>query len=200
MFERRRFICGVVGAMFVPTVVRAEESTSASISHNELGPENSALKQRVGRWNVTETVWNSPGASPVTTTSLVADRRMMGPMLQELLRPTADASSEAVKRIDYLTYNRVEGRWEYVSMDLRALDGIMTAQSLNRGNIAKIEMTFQPFAYVGPGPAATGQMLRMSEAIIYDGPDEDTKNQYFEMADGTGTMWLAHRYAYRRRS
>ena len=110
--------------MSVPTGLRAAESPSDSIHLNELGPDNSALTQRVGRRNVTETVWNSPTAAPVTT-NLVAGRRMMGPMLQEFLRPVTDGSSKAVERIYYLTYNRIEGRWEYISMDLRALDGII---------------------------------------------------------------------------
>lgn len=200
MLERRHFLGAAMSAFIMPTAACAEGSAASSITRNELGPENSALRSRIGRWDMTETVWNSPDASPITTTGLVADRKMMGSMLQELLRPAADASGGAVKRIDYLTFNRVEGRWEYVSMDLRAPVGIMTAQSLIRGHVTKIEVTFQPFAIAGPGPGVTGQMLRMSETIVHDGPNRDTKLQYFEMADGSGTMWLAHRYAYVRRS
>lgn len=199
-FERGAFLGAALGAMVVPTSARAESSPSASIDRNELGPENSALQQRVGHWSVTETLWNTPGAAPITTTGLVAERRMMGSMLQELLRPASDASAVSVKRIDYLTFNRVEGRWEYVSMDLRAPVGIMTAQSLVRGSSAKIEITFQPFAVAGSGPAVTGQMLRMSQVITHESPDHDSKDQYFDMADGSGTMWLAHRYSYSRRS
>ena len=42
-------------------------------------------------------------------------------------------------------------------------------------------------------------MLWMFQAIIYEAPDRDVKQQYFILADGTGTTWLAHQYAYRRR-
>lgn len=199
MIEHRTFFGVALCAMLLPAAAFANQSPGDSIVLNKLGPENAALKQRIGSWDVTETVWNAPGTSPITTTGLVADRRMMGSMLQELLRPAADASARAVKRIDYLTFNRAEGRWEYVSMDLRAPVGIMTAQSLALGNIDKIEMIFQPFAIAGSGPTVTGQMLRMSEIIIHDRPDRETKLQYFDMANGSGVMWLAHRYSYVRR-
>ena len=49
------------------------------------------------------------------------------------------------------------------------------------------------------GCDAVRQMLWMFQAIIYEAPDRDVKQQYFILADGTGTTWLAHQYAYRRR-
>jgi hypothetical protein len=46
---------------------------------------------------------------------------MLGSMLQEILRP------RAVARTDMLAYNRMEGRWDYVSFDTRAPVGPMPA-------------------------------------------------------------------------
>ena len=166
----------------------------------ELGPENEALTKRVGRWDVTETVWAAPDATPITTTGLVADRRMVGSILQEILGPAADPSGAHVARIDYLSFNRTEGRYEYVSMDTRAPVGIMTAQSLGRGNAAAIEVVFQPFAVPIAGAKVVGEMLRMSETVVTLGPDRDEKRQHFIVADGSGTQWLAHRYVYVRRT
>ena len=40
---------------------------------------------------------------------------------------------------------------------------------------------------------------RIEQIITEDGPDHEIKDQYFTLADGTGTRWLAHRYDYRRR-
>ena len=165
---------------------------------NELGPEGQAIARRVGLWDVTETTWASPAAAPVTTTGLVAERRMMGPLLQEFIRPAADAAHEAVKRTDLLSYNRVEGRWDYVSFDTRVPVGLMPAWSSARGDGATIELTFAPFAFVGTGTEVTGQMLRMDQVIRFQDSDHDVKDQYFTMADGTGTKWLAHRYAFVR--
>ena len=42
-------------------------------------------------------------------------------------------------------------------------------------------------------------MLRMEQSVMFQDADRDVKEQRFVMADGTGTMWLAHRYAYIRR-
>jgi hypothetical protein len=70
--------------------------------------QESLIAARTGLWDVTETVWASPGAAPVTTTGLVAERRMIGTMLQEVLRVGENVSSP-VDRIDYLRYSRSEG-------------------------------------------------------------------------------------------
>lgn len=45
----------------------------------------------------------------------------------------------------------------------------------------------------------SGQLLRMDQTIVLEDLDHDVKDQYFTLADGTGTRWLAHRYAYTRR-
>lgn len=181
------------------TAAPAAPAMSASDRLNELGPEGQAIGKRVGMWDVTETFWASPGAAPVTTTGLVAERQMMGPLLQEFIRPPSDTAHQAVKRTDLLSYNRVEGRWDYVSFDTRVPAGLMPAWSSVHGDGVSIELTFMPFAFVGTGAEVTGQMLRMEQTIAYQDPDHDVKDQYFTMADGTGTKWLAHRYAYARR-
>ncbi len=200
MLERRHLLGVAASSILLPGAASAEGAPSAAMRLNELGPENEAMAQRVGLWDVTETVWESPNAAPVSTTGLLAERRVIGSMLQEILRPTSDASGAAIKRMDYLTFNRVAGRWDYVSMDTRAPVGIMPAWSFTRGEDARIVLTFQPFAIAGAGSDVTGQMLRMDTVVSHQGPDRDVKDQHFIMADGTGTMWLAHRYAYLRRS
>jgi hypothetical protein len=101
--------------------------------------------------------------------------------------------------MDVLTYNCLEGRWDYASFDARAPVGLMPAWSNTRGDGKTIEMTFAPFAVPGPGPGAGGQMLRMEQVIRYESDDLDAKDQYFTLADGTGTRWLAHRYVFVRR-
>lgn len=199
MFERRRFLGAAIGATFFPRAALAREPASAFARMHDPGPENRAMAKRAGVWDVTETVWASPGAPPVTTTGLVAERRAIGSMLQEIMRPVGDPSDAAIARIDYLSFNRVEARWEYVSMDMRAPVGIMTAQSFGAGDGRTLDLEFQPFAFVGASKKVAGQMLRMNEVIAGDGPDRDEKLQHFIMADGVGTMWLAHRYAYTRR-
>ncbi len=173
---------------------------SAAERLNALGAENEALARMAGLWDVTETVWASPGAAPVTTSGLVAERRMVGSMLQEFVHTSSDRSAASIKRIDYLTFNRVEARWDYVSMDMRAPVGIMSAWSFGRDAADRIQLTFQPFAIAGETTAVAGQMLRMSQVVTSRGPNHGTKDQRFVLADGNGTAWLAHRYAYVRRA
>lgn len=165
---------------------------------NELGPEGRSLAAQVGIGDVTETVWATPDAKPVITKG-VAVRRMIGSLLQETLHPADDLSDKAISRIDYLSFNRMEGHWNYVSMDTRAPVGIMSANSFDRDPIGRIQVTFAPFAVPGNDPAVIGQLLRMDKLIETHGDGNSTKDQHFILADGTGRKWLAHRYAYTRR-
>ena len=164
-----------------------------------LGPEGKALAERAGSWDVTFTDWSKPGAVPVTTTGLTAEREMIGPMLQEKLRPSPATSGAAWTRIDDLTYNRLENRWDYMSMDTRAPVGLMPAFSVGRDPVDRIILSFLPFAMPGNEPQATGQLLRMEQIIIHVDDDHEEKDQYFMPAAGAATRWLAKRYTYTRR-
>jgi len=201
MTVRRKTIAIAVGSLLLPLQMAWADGAPQALpadaaSHMVMiGPENGDMAKRIGTWTVTETVWDAPGAPPKVTKGLIADRRMIGSMIQETLRDPADAK-DPVLRMDYLSFNRVEGRWEYVSMDTRAAVGIMTAQSVGRGRTGHIDVVFQPFALPGVGKDVSGQMLRMREEIISDAGNHDIKDQYFTLADGTGVEWLAHRYEY----
>ncbi|WP_342722406.1 hypothetical protein AAFG07_24380 [Bradyrhizobium sp. B097] len=219
MLERRHFVGAVLGSMFISDPAAAQtpaakaggsaqlERGNAALSAvpaaerlNELGPENAAMAAYAGMWDVTETAWNKPGGDPVTTTGLVAERRMIGSYLQEVIRPASDTSKQDIKRIDYLSFQRVEGRWKYVSIEMRAPVGIMPAYSFDRGDGKSVVLVHDPFAIRGGGSDVAGQMLRMNTVVTRDGPDRDVKNQHFILSDGAGTVWLAHRYAYARRA
>ena len=205
MLDRRLFLGAAIGSLSTWNAAAgtaravAPAGLSAISRLNQLGPQGEALARRVGLWDVTETVWASPGAAPVTTSGLVAERRMMGSLLQEFIRPPSDVAHEAIRRTDLLSFNRVESRWDYVSFDTRVPAGLMPAWSDVPGDGTTIELSFAPFAFVGSGKDVTGQLLRMEQVIRYPDPGHDVKDQYFTMADGTATKWLAHRYAYARR-
>lgn len=199
MIERRVLFGAALGSALLPAAAKAQ-AAPVSGRLTEPGPENDAMAQRAGLWDMTETVWETPGAAPVVTTGLVAERRAIRSALQEVLRPEADTAGRNIGRIDYLRFNRVEGRWDYVSMDMRAPVGIMSAWSFERGEANRIDLAFQPFAIAGAGPEIGGQMLRMTQAITLLDPDRDMKEQFFLLADGSGTKWLAHKYEYKRRA
>lgn len=203
MPERRDVLALGLGALLMPRLASAQATSgtaSASERLNAPGPEAEALARRVGVWDVVETVWDAPGTAPNVSTGLVAERVMIGSLLQEFLRPPSDAGHRDVKRTDLLSYNRVEGRWSYVSFDARAPVGLMPAWSTGPGDGTAIELDFAPFAVPGPGAEVTGQLLRMAQVVRFLGRDRDAKDQYFTLADGSATKWLAHRYEYARRS
>ncbi len=124
---------------------------------------------------------------------------MIGSFLQEIIAPTPNAAAADIKRIDYLSFNRVEGRWKYISMDTRVPAGMMPAASDEPGENGTITFRFEPFAVTGSGADVTGQMLRMKQIIIQKDADHDQKDQYFAPAGGSGKMQLGHRYEYVRR-
>jgi hypothetical protein len=197
MFERRELLAFAVGSSLLPRLAASEAQRSASDRLNEPGLENRRSATLAGTWDVVESVWSSPGASPKITSGLIAERRMIGSMLEETLRRRADPTP---LRMDYLHFNRVAGHWQYVSMDFRAPVGIMPAISFEQGDDDKIELLFQPIAVPGDGVHASGQMLRMKQLIVTDGRNRQVKDQTFVMSDGSGAAWLAHRYAYVRQS
>jgi hypothetical protein len=193
------------GAVAASALAQAHENggaASAAMLANERlilpGSEAQALAERVGVWDATFTSWEKPGAPPVVTKGLVAEREMIGPMLQERLHPDAGSPGPSWVRIDALTYNRTEGRWDYMSMDSRVAAGIMVAWSLDHDPAARVFLSFLPFSTPGTGQDVSGQMLRMEQIVIHQDADHE-KDQYFMSADGVATKWLAKRYSYTRR-
>lgn len=172
-----------------PMVAHAAPAPTKNLS--ALGPENGQMAKLVGTWDVIETAWDGPNAKPKITKA-VAQRQMIGSFLQETLRPSLGSSQ--VLRMDYLSFNRTEGRWKYVSMDMRAPVGIMSAASFGRGQNGRIDVTFEPFSLPN-----SGQLLQMNQTISQRDANHDRKDQRFVVADGSGQMWLGHRYDYTRR-
>jgi hypothetical protein len=181
---------------------RAEDANPAGPSAAErmLAPDaqGRAMVQRTGTWTVVSTLKLTPDAQPIVQKGLVAERAMVGPYLQETLQPVKGSAGPDFRRIAYLTYFRVEGRWQYVSLDTRFPVGVMPAYSFGKGTTNRIELEFQPIAFVGLGRDVEGRMIRSNLVISWDGPDHETTRQYWIAADGSGQSWLAVEYDYTR--
>lgn len=186
-------------ALLPTTAAPAQPAPSVAKRMNALGPENGRMAQRTGTWDVVETVWALPGAVP-TSHKYVAVRKMVGSFFQETLQPAPGSSAPNFRRMYFLSFNRVEGRWKYVSLDTRNPVGLMPAASFGPGDHGSITLTFEPFALPGPGANVTGQMLRMDEIMTQKDAAHDRAEEHFMMADGSGKMWVAYRYDYIRRS
>jgi hypothetical protein len=124
---------------------------------------------------------------------------MVGVFLQEIMTPAPGSSVPPFQRIAYLGYNRVEGRWQYVSLDTRFPVGIMPAWSFDAQNARQLTLMFEPIAFVGLGSEVEGRMTRSNLIISRNTDDHDRAQQFFVRADGTGRPWLAVQYDYTRK-
>jgi len=171
---------------------------SAAERMSQPGPEQEALSLQSGTWDVVATLWPAPGAQAVVTRGLIAQRTMIGPILQEIMRPAPGSRTPDFRRLDYLNFDRVEGRWKYVSMDTRFPVSIMPASGSVPARDGAIVLQFEPQAFVGFGTAVEGRFM-VSDMVI-SSPDSNhvRKEQHVMMANGTGASWLFTRYEYTR--
>ena len=166
----------------------------------EPGDEARALAQLAGRWDVVATFRASPQAQPIVSKGLIADREMIGLYLQEVMKPAPGSTLPDFRRTSFLTYSRLEGRWQFVSIDTRMPVGIMPAYSFGKESAAKLTLTFESLAFVGMGAAVEGRMVRSNYVITRDSTNHDLAQQYWVQADGSETQWLAVEYAYTRQT
>lgn len=195
------FLTALLTAAFFPSglVLAAPPHTPLAAQRmNTLGPENARMARRVGSWDVTETVWAKPGAVP-TRNHYRVERTMIGSSFQEVAHAIPGAADPSFRRIFYLSFNRVEGRWKYVSMVTNSPVGLMPAASFGPRENGKIHLVFEPFALAGPGRTVSGQMLRMDEIMTFTDASHDHAEERFMLADGSAKMWTAFRYDYVRR-
>jgi hypothetical protein len=183
----------------VCTLQAGAKADSAAARMSELGPEAQQLARDVGTWNVVATFRPTPDAKPMVTKGLVAQRTLIGLYLQEIIKPAPGSEVPDFQRIEYLTYSRVEGRWQYVSLDTRFPVGIMPAWSFGKETNGKLTLQFEPIAFVGLGPEVEGKMVRSTFVITRNGTDRQLKQQYWVQADGSGREWLAVQYEYTRK-
>jgi hypothetical protein len=199
-------LCKVIIAFFILISAQAGSAAvtvgapSAAERMQEPGPEAAELQQRSGDWDVVATFRATPDAEAMVTTGLIARRKMVGLYLQEYMTPALGATSPDFTRIAYLTYSRLEGRWQYVSMDTRFPVGIMPAYSFGKQkNDKTLTLIFEPIAFVGMGAAIEGRMVRSNLVVTRTSLDHEIIQQYFITSDGSEREWLAAQYEYSRK-
>jgi hypothetical protein len=201
----RRIVAYALAATAVVLPVDAQPATgkpptlAAAMRLNEPGPEQRALAADVGRWDVVAKLWTGPGTDPIVTSGLVAERKMIGGFLQEVMSPARGSRVPDFHRLDYLNFDRVEGRWKYVSMDTRFPVSIMPASGFRPTSDGRIELQFAPQAFVGFGDTVEGRFMVSDMIITHSDADHMVKEQHIIMADGAGANWTLARYEYARR-
>ena len=172
---------------------------SAAERMQQRGYEEEQLQERTGTWSVKMTFRPTPDAKPIVTEQLVADRRMVGLYMEETMHPDVGAKLPDFSRVAYQYYSRVEGRWQYVSMDTRFPVGIMPAYSFANETDGKLTMVFESLAFVGLGKEVEGRMIRSNLEISRESHNHEFVRQYWVQADGTAREWPAVEYEYTRR-
>jgi hypothetical protein len=165
---------------------------------SEPGPEDSELAASAGTWAVISTLRLTPDAKPIVSKGVIAERTMIGNYLQETMKPEAGSTVPDFRRLAYLTYFRVEGCWQYVSMDTRFPVGIMPARTCEKEHDGILTLEFQSLPFVGFGGDVEGRTVNSNLEITRDGPNHEFVRQYWTQADGTGRRWLAVQYEYTR--
>lgn len=174
-------------------------SPSAAVRMSQAGAEEKGLSERTGAWDVVATIWPAPGAQPIVTRDLVAQRAMVGSFLQETLQPSQGSTQPDFRRLDFLNFDRVENRWKYVSMDTRMPVSIMPAAGFGPSSHEKIHVQFAPQAFVGFGQSVEGRFMVSDMSIEVIDADHEVKRQHVNMATGDGKTWLFVQYEYTRR-
>jgi Protein of unknown function (DUF1579) len=180
-------------------VARDTSARSAAERMQVPGPEGEQLKRRVGTWDVVSTLRLAPDTEPIVTSGLIAERTMVGGYLQEVMRPAPGTNTPDFRRIAYLYFDRVVGRWQYVSLDTRFPVGIMPARSFEPEAGRTLTLEFDDLAFVGLGREVEGRVVQSNLVITRESDDREIVKQYWTRGDGTGRRWLAVQYEYTRR-
>jgi len=162
----------------------------------EPGAQAAQLAAQVGTWEVTMTFRPSPDAKPIVVRGMIAERTMVGLYLQEIMKPKAGSGLPDFRRIDYLTYDKMQARWEYASMDTRAPIGIMSAAGLSNQPGADITVYFDAFATPGMGQELEGRFVRARHVDTRENDDHAFKRQFWTQPGQK--EWLAVQYEYTR--
>jgi hypothetical protein len=111
-------------------------------------------------------------------------------------RPCSACWNPDFRRIDYLTYDKMQARWEYVSMDTRAPIGIMSAAGLGSQAGAEITVYFDGFATPGMGLELEGRFVRARHVDTRENGHHAFKRQFWTQPGQK--EWLAVQYEYTR--
>ena len=188
----------LAAAASFPLAVTSAAAQTANERMQDAGPEAALLARRAGEWSVVMTLRPTPDAAPIVTKGLIAQRTMIGLFLQEVLHPGPTANSPDFQLISYLTYNRVEGGWQYVSMSTLFHAGIMPAWSFGDEADGKLMLRFRDLAFVGFGDEVEGRMTHANYVLTRRDIDHERVEQYWVQSNGSGRQWLAVEYEYTR--
>ncbi|PSL50301.1 uncharacterized protein DUF1579 [Chitinophaga niastensis] len=162
------------------------------------GPEYDWLKPLAGNYEVEMRIWPKAGADPIPLGTFRVTRKFIGNFLQEIMEPLPGTKTDPFSRITYLSFNKINLRWEYIVMDTR-FPVMMFETSFDGKIVNGKELTTYLSSFPVPalvGKEAAGQMAKQRRTFTIVGPDQDEMRQYWTLP--SGKEYLAIAYVYKR--
>lgn len=159
------------------------------------GDEYNFIKPLVGKWKAVQSVYSREGKILVQDTFKV-ERKMIGNFLQEIMEPLVSTQTNSFTRISYLSYNRVNLRWEYIVLDTRfPLMMFETSASQQIDKDKSIHLYLG--AFILPpffGKEYTGQLTKEHRIITFKDSNTYIHEQYWTMP--AAKEFLAIKYVF----
>jgi Protein of unknown function (DUF1579) len=155
------------------------------------------IRQMVGTWDVRTRIWTGPGVAPVRLPPATARRRLIGDtLLEEVMTPASRSVQDPFVRMAYFSYNRVNQRYEWLSMDTRAPQ-MMYERSLNGHEKNAVSLYLDSFVLPQWGKA-TYAAFRQRRVFEFE-LNRQVVRQYWTPLSGEDSVeFLAVEYVYVR--
>ncbi|MEO7223590.1 MAG: DUF1579 family protein [Devosia sp.] len=157
------------------------------------GPEHAWMEPLVGQWTVAMRVWPGAGAEPFDIPGMTANREMVlgGRYLHEVLV----GSDGVAKREATLGFNRLDGRFELVTVDSFE-PGQMVY--LGRGDEAAESMSlFGESTEAGMGAEPTGRRRDLRFSIVVESADANVQRICVRYPGGEEYLFVEQRFTRR---
>jgi hypothetical protein len=135
------------------------------------------LQPLVGTWRTRMTVTQTPESAPVTSTDITTNLQWVnnGTFLQEEM--TGQLGGTAYYRLGFMTYNNLDQRYEFITMD-HVDTGFMIYYSVANDPGNSLTM-YGRFTEGGSGPTLVGQEVKIRYVIRWVNNESFSEDMYF---------------------
>jgi hypothetical protein len=114
----RRFLLLLLCLSEIVLVAQGQNAQSGKTRSDDTPP---FIRNMVGDWNVTQRMWEAPGAEATDLPPAVAHRRLLGDtILEEKMELASGEKADPFTRMAFFEYNAVTSQYQYFSIDSRA--------------------------------------------------------------------------------
>lgn len=164
---------------------QGSQTLSASLRYAQPGPLLKKLQTMIGTWKTQITLKPTPQATPVVSNNLTTRWTWVvdGCYLQEEV--TGQLGGAPYYRLGYLTYNNLDKRYEFVTLD-HFDTGFMSYESMEDGS--GTTTLFGHFTQGGTGPTLAGQEIKIR--YVFHWPDQHHMSEEMYFTPPAGAEYL----------